>query len=197
MNNAKTIISAVLLLTLLGGVALADWDPGDGHKMHFPQLPDPNGWDVNISIDNMWDDWQCSQSGPVEDIHFWASWKGDIGNAEPSQFNWIRAQIFADMPAGDPNNPNDPNPLPYSHPYSFTSADILWEHYFYPGEFTMREAGTGQQGWFDPQPDNQQTVIAVDHDLLSVIRPLCPNLAGPHWIVPDAGGSIVDTLGGP
>jgi len=42
---------ASMMIVLAGGTGpvRADWDPGDGHKMHFPQLPDPEGWDVRIS----------------------------------------------------------------------------------------------------------------------------------------------------
>ena len=54
---------------LLAALAVADWDEGDGHKMHFPQLPDPNGWDVAWSNSWLGDDWVCSESGPVSDIH--------------------------------------------------------------------------------------------------------------------------------
>lgn len=42
---------ALLCVLALGGPALADWQPGDGHKMHFPQLPDEDGWDVRSSFD--------------------------------------------------------------------------------------------------------------------------------------------------
>ena len=48
-------------------------------KMHFPQLPDPNGWDVKADGGLcLADDWQCDGTGPVRDIHFWGSWKGDV-----------------------------------------------------------------------------------------------------------------------
>jgi len=79
------------MIPLVAGIAcilatpvLADWQPGDGHKMHFPQLPDEDGWDVNASSGLcLADDWQCSQTGPVEDIHFWGSWMhGDVGQIE-------------------------------------------------------------------------------------------------------------------
>ena len=40
---------ALSCITLLAGPAFADWLPGDGHKMHFPQLPDEDGWDVKSS----------------------------------------------------------------------------------------------------------------------------------------------------
>jgi hypothetical protein len=45
------------------------------HKMHFPQLPDPTGWDVRAYC--IEDDWQCSETGYVSDIHFWGSWHAD------------------------------------------------------------------------------------------------------------------------
>jgi len=50
--------------------------PWPNHKMHFPQLPDLIGWDVNATMPMILaDDWQCSQTGWVTDIHFWGSWK--------------------------------------------------------------------------------------------------------------------------
>ena len=161
---SRVLSISVIVLMLVGSAALADWDPIDGHKMHYPQLPDPNGWDINITFDNMWDDWQCSETGPVDDIHFWASWKGDIGNEDPNQFLWIRAQIYTDVPADEPTNN-----LGYSHP-----GGIIWEQYFSNTEdpqgplgplpdFTMRWAGQGDQGWYDPQPDNDPTIIRPDH----------------------------------
>lgn len=68
--------SALACVALLAAPAIADWHPGDGHKMHFPQLPDENGWDVNASGGIcLADDWMCSETGPVSDIHFWGSWK--------------------------------------------------------------------------------------------------------------------------
>ena len=68
---------AILCLgAFLVAPVLADWDPGDGHKMHFPQLPDEEGWDVNATFPKVLaDDWTCSGTGWVEDIHFWGSWR--------------------------------------------------------------------------------------------------------------------------
>ena len=72
---------AMVCVALYAAPARADWQPGDGHKMHFPQLPDEDGWDVNATMGVcLADDWMCSETGPVEDIHFWGSWKhGDDG----------------------------------------------------------------------------------------------------------------------
>ena len=45
------------------------------HKMHFPQLPDEDGWDVNATDMCLADDWECSETGYVTDVHFWGSWE--------------------------------------------------------------------------------------------------------------------------
>jgi hypothetical protein len=50
----------------------------------------------------------------------------------------IHLSIHDDVPAAL-------NPLGYSMP-----GQLLWQRDFGPGEFTIRPAGTGDQGWFDP-----------------------------------------------
>ena len=85
---SKVLNISIVIVLLVAGTALADWFPGEGHKMHFPQLPDlqPTGMDVlaNWPYDAsaqtgkiLADDWQCSQDGPVADIHIWGSWEWD------------------------------------------------------------------------------------------------------------------------
>ena len=84
MKKAKAILTlSIVVFFLASGVAKADWVPADGHKMHSPQLPDPNGWDVSATVDGQMvpplvlaDDWQCSETGYIKDIHFWGSWLG-------------------------------------------------------------------------------------------------------------------------
>ena len=61
-------VAAVGAILLSVGLAVADWTPADGHKMHFPQLPDANGWDVLATNPKILaDDWTCSSTGPVKD----------------------------------------------------------------------------------------------------------------------------------
>lgn len=117
-------------------VAAADWDPGDPHKMHYPQLPDPNGWDVNdVFPNNLADDFLCTETGPISDIHFWGSWRGDqIGSLVA-----IRASIHTNLPA-------DPV-IPFSRPGS-----QLWSRVFTPTQYSVRPYGTGLQGWLDCNP---------------------------------------------
>ena len=67
----------VMLLMIAGNIVVADWTENDGHKMHYPQTPDENGYDVEWGYWSLGDDWLCSESGTVDDIHFWVSWQRD------------------------------------------------------------------------------------------------------------------------
>lgn len=114
--------------------AVADWDVGDLHKMHYPQLPDPNGIDVSMrDPEVVADDWQCSGTGPVTDIHFWFS---VLDDAQP-EINSIHVSIHRNI---------IPNGQPYSRP-----GALLWERQFTPTDFTVRLFGTGDQGWYVPE----------------------------------------------
>ena len=86
MGEKKNKIMGILVfvimiatnIVLLTNESSADWQQGDDYKMHFPQLPDVYGWDVNATWPNVIaDDWMCNGTGYVEDIHFWGSWRGD------------------------------------------------------------------------------------------------------------------------
>lgn len=111
--------------------ALADWNPGEPHKMHFPQLPDPMGWDVNDTCPKVLaDDWLCTGTGPVTDVHFWGSWEYD----QIGELCSVELSIHANDLSG-----------PFSRP-----GDLLWSACFVPPQFTVRPYGTGDQGWYDP-----------------------------------------------
>jgi hypothetical protein len=115
------------------------------HKMHFPQMPDPTGWDVRVNNARrppgdpfQWivaDDWRCSGDGPVTDIHLWTSWRWDM----PDQILALHAMIFADVP-----DPDGDGPL-YSHP-----GDRLGLWTFGPNDYTVRDVPADDQGWADP-----------------------------------------------
>ena len=46
--STKTTILTIAAMTSVTIAAQGAWSLGDPHKIHYPQLPDPNGWDVNI-----------------------------------------------------------------------------------------------------------------------------------------------------
>lgn len=76
-----------IILRATGNTQDPDCMPWHNHKMHFPQLPDTIGWDVYATQPKtLADDWQCSQTGWVTDIHFWGSWKDTDQNPTTDNF---------------------------------------------------------------------------------------------------------------
>ena len=137
----KKKIIGIFVCTLLiaaGTIAIADWDEGDGHKMHWPQLPDPNGWDVYCTSWSpqypnviLADDWECSETGYVKDIHFWGSWLGDnIG-----QIDYFLIGIAENIPPEQ--NPHGDWSMP-------GETLIEWDIY----DWIERGPYTGNQGWY-------------------------------------------------
>ncbi|MFC1968976.1 hypothetical protein ACFLVF_00590 [Chloroflexota bacterium] len=139
----RVVILAMVLsvVTVPAGAALADWNAGDCFKMHFPQMPDlDNGLDIKASMNmpriEVADDFLCTESGPITDIHIWGSYPNDIGPGIPKTF---LLEIYSDIPAG-------PN-VPYSRPgtrlweyYTTVYSEILW-------------ASNLQESFYDPHPN--------------------------------------------
>ena len=130
----KKLIGIIIILQIIGSsLTLADWDPEDGHKMHFPQLPDPNGWDIYaISPTICADDWECSETGFIQDIHFWGSWLGD----EIGDIIKFKIWIYEDNPIPDSD---------YSEP-----GEELWYREIDNTSFEIRGPYLGNQGWYWP-----------------------------------------------
>jgi len=183
MTRPRTglIVIAVAVLALVAP-AVADWIPNaadpvlaTNHKMHWPQMPDLDGWDVSFesthTVDNplggsyvafAWpsgDDWQCSSTGPVTDIHFWVSMQGDTTQANPDgqvpfQITFLRARIREDVPAGIENG---------GHTYDYSTPGMpLWSAEFNdPGQHAVAHWATSRQGWLEPASGE---TVAADHD---------------------------------
>jgi hypothetical protein len=125
-------------------------EPWPDHKMHFPQLPDLEGWDVYAGFPKtLADDWQCSATGPVLDIHFWGSWKDLDGIPETDDYYtpmpWFQLSIHRNIPADADT--------PWSRP-----GEQIW---FWEGEIP----GTpfeppALEHWFNP---NTGEVLYNDH----------------------------------
>jgi len=118
------------------------WQPGDDHKMHFPQLPNEAGWDVNATYMPLGDDFMCMETGWIKDIHFWGSWKHGI----TCEITGFMLAIYSDAPAG--------TIFPYSAP-----EIPLWETYV--EQFAIRPIDPlTPEGWYDPASGE---VIPEDH----------------------------------
>ncbi|MBN1795625.1 MAG: PEP-CTERM sorting domain-containing protein [Sedimentisphaerales bacterium] len=149
-NKGVRVLCVGVLIIIVAGVSFGHWEEGDDYKMHYPQLPDPDGWGVAAQYDYcswLWwewgtrrglaDDWLCTETGYVEDIHFWGSWKGDIKGTVHN----IAIGIFADD-SGEPGT-------------------LLWHRNFDDSYFHEELAGSGSQGWYDPYSDSY---IEGDHE---------------------------------
>lgn len=155
-------ICCIAIIAMFTLPASADWIPEDGHKMHWPQEPLLGGMDIGFSGSTLADDWQCSGTGPVDDLHFWISCpefsdNGPIGpdvagtslpvTAEP-EIPGFTIQIYSDNPEG---------PLGFSQPDT-----LLWERFFIFDELVVLEQPPNLQSWYDPStqefiPDNHDT----------------------------------------
>ena len=129
--KAKIVCILVMMLLIgTGTIVVADWKPGDGHKMHYPQEPDPNGWDIDWGYWYLGDDWNCSECGPVNDIHFWYSWWHDIER----NISQIHVSIWSN----------------YDTPHYSIPRQELWNRTFSTNDFVIAGPWYGEQGWYNP-----------------------------------------------
>ncbi len=146
----RPIVTAALAVAFIVTPVSADWDPGDGHKMHWPQMPDlnPTGMDVlaglafepTVSVKFLADDFLCTETGPITDVHLWGSWLNDQMPPPPDQGTFVLG-LYSDVPAGTAG-------IEHSRP-----GDLLWEMAFHPGEYIAREYAIGQEQFYDPNID--------------------------------------------
>ena len=148
----KKLLSTCFCVLLAGSAVVADWDSGDSYKMHYPQLPDPFGWDVYGELTTILaDDWLCTKTGPVSDIHLWGSWEHDsVGT-----INSIFVAIYGNIPVG---------PEGWSIP-----GQLLWSRDFGSSKFTVRndDGYYGEQGWYNP---NVSQSLRPDHNMYHQIN---------------------------
>ncbi|MBU0983461.1 MAG: hypothetical protein KKA42_06300, partial [candidate division Zixibacteria bacterium] len=133
--DGTTLVADSIDYSLCLNGSACTWNPGDDHKMHYPQLPDELGWDVNATAPVLLaDDWLCSETGWVKDFHFWGSWKdGNTGIIE--QFELA---IYADIPDPDGTGPA------YSQP-----GELLWRQSIVSWDEVLIQPGL-MEGWLDP-----------------------------------------------
>jgi uncharacterized protein YbdZ (MbtH family) len=163
----------IALVTLVAAPLAADWEPGDPHKMHYPQLPRAGGWDVAFNQGRLADDWECSKTGPVSDVHFWISWEAD----QVQDVTGFSIRIHSDA----------------MHPdgYSIPADDFLYEHDFGPAEFTVQMMPSDLQGWFDPFegifiPDDHSSWAQIN--VVDMPEPIVQHEGEVYWLEIDGFG---------
>jgi len=155
---------ACLLLILALGVgslptvlsaADCDWQRGQLHQMHWPQLPDlsPTGTDVSLTEAALADDFLCTATGPMRSIHLWASFLDDRLPKEGPDSLTLELSLYAEASTED-GPANEPDTL-------------LWSQIFGPGQYTARAVHDGPENWYDPTtrlylPDNHRQAYQLD-----------------------------------
>ena len=94
MKYVLTAVVAMMAVVLLAVPAMADWDEAQPAK--WVQMPavGPNDWGMNVLASTVWwedqfgnpipvqkvlaDDFECTETGPITDIHIWGSWLDDF-----------------------------------------------------------------------------------------------------------------------
>jgi hypothetical protein len=176
MKLKLSLFCVVLLLFGAAPAALGDWDVGDPNKMHWPQTPKAGGLDIEFSSSMLGDDWRCSETGLVSDIHFWVSWMDN----QVQPINNFIVQIYSDKPA----NPQDASS--YSEP-----NDLLWgPRLFGPGDFAIQSMPNDLQGWFDPSsgswlPDNHDRWDQIN--VTDINNPFIQKKDEIYWLVINFG----------
>ncbi|MCU0784081.1 MAG: GEVED domain-containing protein [Verrucomicrobia bacterium] len=114
--------------------------------LKWVQRPDltTNGVDVYNGGIQLADDFLCTQTGPITDIHVWGSFKDDFEGVPPAVLSNMAfmVTIYSDV-ATNVNNP-------YSHP-----GDLKWQRVFGPGQYQaglVTNIPPPGEWWHGPQP---------------------------------------------
>ncbi len=78
---------------IAGQISSCDWRRGETHKMHWPQLPDLGytGMDVEMSLVSLVDDFVCTATSPIKDIHIWGPFADDVlPQGGPDSLTFVR-----------------------------------------------------------------------------------------------------------
>lgn len=164
------VIAATLCLTTM---VCGDWNEGESYKMHYPQLPKSGGWDVEFGASMLGDDWKCTESGDVRDIHLWVSWMQN--RIQP--IGAMTVSIYSDVPAA-------PGTINFSHP-----GELLWKQTFTDGQIIVRQMPLNLQGWYDPSTGEYGR---NDHTMwqqinLIIDKPFYQRAGTIYWLVVDFG----------
>ncbi len=159
MKKQSSTISIVAFLVLLvsSTLTLADWSPGDDYKMHSPQLPNKNGHDICLVHQALADDFKCSQSGLITDIHFWVSWRGDKDAFKNVTWNIALCANSSGKP-----------------------GRILWQLHQSRATITYRLYGNGNQGWYCPG-----TGLNVPNDHINIYQVNITDISDPFYQTKD------------
>ncbi len=160
-----------LLLALAARPVRADWPNTNATK--YVQLPDTSALGYNVLAARpvagsapgkaiiLADDFPCIRTGPITDIHIWASWLGDAGTANVPDIP-ITLAIWSDVAA---TTNADGQAVP-SHP-----GQRLWSQNFLPGgplpgHYEIQPwppMPLTTQPFWSPDPPPAGAILGTDH----------------------------------
>ena len=138
------------------------------------------------------DDWRCSQSGPVTDVHFWFSVEGEDGSGAATgeaiaAVEFVHLSVHKDIPDPDGDGPE------YSMP-----GELLWERDITDVTVPLDAPGQGLQGWATPaEPDwrREDHVLFFQANLTGIEEPFIQNEGEIYWL--DVSVKMADDYQGP
>ncbi len=189
MNFVLTVAAIVVLTSAFAPqIARADWNANDP-ATKYVQMPDPIGMNVNATylLDTSapvppgpqpiypWqkilaDDFLCTQTGPITDIHIWGSWLNDkipYSTANPNLQNVsFKLSLHTNVPAGVD--------APYSHP-----GGQFWSAIYNPGQYTPTFWSNSDEMFYEP---NTNQIIGQDSKIWQYNFDIKPDPTNPtQW----------------
>ncbi len=154
-RSLQAVLPIVLIsIIALAGLALGQttidcgWESGQRHKMHWPQLPDFTwtGTSMDLSAVALADDFLCTATGPIEEIHIWATFHNDSLPKEGADSLTLELSLYSDRPADGAG--------------SGRPDELLWSRTFSPGQYSVHSFHDGPTDWYDPAT---QTYLSNSH----------------------------------
>ena len=160
--------TAVLWVVLAATTARADWPNTNATKYYQPPDLTPASYNVLAAQPPagsgtglpliLADDFPCTLTGPITDIHIWASWLGDTATANIPDMP-ITLGFWSDVPA---SNNVDGQTVP-SHP-----GILLWTQTFQPGgaipgHYKKVPVSWAPSQFWDPDPFPAGSIMGNDN----------------------------------
>jgi hypothetical protein len=120
---------------------VVEYEEGDlaDPNVKWEQMPalEPYGMDIDMSQVPLADDFNCTETGPIEVIRIWGSFFNDVLPEDGAGSLSFRLKFFDNIPAVMPGE------------WSMPGME-LWAQEFGPGDYTVQKVFDGPEDWYEP-----------------------------------------------
>jgi len=168
LHPYRPLLAVTLGFLALAGIqARADWPGNNTNLTKWAQFPDRwAGFDVLAGQPPtatggpaqaiiLADDFKCTVTGPITDLHLWTSWLGMVSETAASP---PRIPITLGIWTDEPSATNADGIVTPSQP-----GKQLWSQTFAPGQYYVRPWSSAQEQFWSPDPAPQGTILGQDH----------------------------------